>query len=370
MNGYELWKKILMSDEFLIVKKTKKPVCFISDMNIEGIDSGNDDNITEDHEKEVFEAVDRMLGEESDRKKEADTKPSINLSGSQNKRRVKCKLLAEQKMILGYEVSGKKVIPLLKPGQTEQEVELMITGMKLHKKPINTEQTPMAKRPRPQNTPSTTEKKNTAPKRQRKFHEDAEEPGEFEVIITYSDDHSEKVALDAYHLICNELANNVRSILLGQYPIAFQSKGIRKTSDGRVIVRTQDIVSRDIIMKAVDGITWTGPSGAKNFRAWRSSEAPAPQFKGPWIKYKVYIPGPKRDFEEIANTFGAQNQIVKMLTSKWKSFTYYSKEEGNNYNDSHLLVIGVDHETAEILKTRDYKLHFNLWYITFKELDR
>ena len=73
------------------------------------------------------------------------------------------------------------------------------------------------------------------------------------------------------------------------------------------------------------------------------------------------------EFEEITKTFGKQNPTIAKNIKKWKSFTFYASEQEGNYNESRLLVIGLDMESSEMLQILDHKLHFNLWYITFKE---
>jgi len=160
------------------------------------------------------------------------------------------------------------------------------------------------------------------------------------VILTYAEDYKEKIALHALYCVQNEMSKLFREALLNPQSPMYQSEGAILNRKGRIVINCKDAVTRDYVMECTGKIQWTGPNGIKSFKPWKATEAPVSEDDA--TKYIVHIRGPKRAISEFFALIEKQNPGLK--TTKWIDFNNGEPEEGEDYNKSHNLFLGLDQE--------------------------
>ena len=196
----------------------------------------------------------------------------------------------------------------------------------------------------------------------KKPRKDPPKPSEHAVIVSYEDNYDAKIALHSYHSIQQELATKLREALLLPLTPLYQLERAILLKNRRILINCQNEITRTFVKKVVHDYIWQGPEGPRKFKAWKAEEAP--EGSG-LVKVTTRIFGPRRSFSEFIQILNKQNPGLNI--SDWKDLNNGDPEEGSDYSQSHIIYIGLDTSSLELLKTKSNTLYYLDRVISIRE---
>ena len=337
-----------------------KPVMTLTDSVKNLQDPGKEEMITDGAGNLTEEQIEALLGEDTEdgsglmNEKSSDTeakKPS-RLSGTQLKRRAICRQLISKGKMQGFQVENRKVIPTPNPGQTREEAEKLIVE---HRKPKSTNNEAadgqVTKRLR---TPTDPNSKVKRVKRESKKLDDTG------LILAYQDNFSEKICEQAFRSFQQTLDAKLSDALLKPLAPTYQIERTVLLRNGHILISCVNEITRLFVTNLCQTFTWKGPSGPKTFKAWPSN---VDKDNGDLLKMVVRVSGPKRNMSDFFAMLERQNPGI--CTKNWKDCNNGPEDMSRDFQDNHILFIGVDPASAELIKANNNSLFYSTKRVQF-----